>query len=307
MKAIADALEPLTLGRPEVFRNLAVFPLHRAGAMHDDYLTLDEALARKLATVSEVSDGGIVPELRFENAADMPVLLMDGDELVGAKQNRVLNLSIMVGAYQSVHIPVSCVERGRWRYTSRHFHSSDRNLYASARAAKMTQVSASLRRSRSRRSDQLSVWDDIAAKSERMQARSDTEAMASLYDSHHEHIAAYQAAFRAADAQVGAVFGINGRIVGVEIFDASVTFQKLLRKLLGSYAMDAIDVSEARNVAPSLAEVANFLDEIKRAAAESFPAVGEGHDVRLNGAGVTGGALIARGRVVHLSAFAEQT
>ena len=66
--------------------------------------------------ITEVSDGGSVPELAFENASAGKILLVDGDELVGARQNRVVNISILVGGGQRVVIPVSCVEHGRWSY-----------------------------------------------------------------------------------------------------------------------------------------------------------------------------------------------
>lgn len=304
MQAFADTLAQLKLGTAQTFENLTVFPLLGDQLDAADYLTLDEALERKVATVSEVSEGGIVPELRFDNVGDSPVLLVDGEELVGAKQNRVLNLSILAGAHSSVRIPVSCVERGRWRYMSRHFRSADRNLYASARAAKMAQVSASLRQSGLRCSDQFSVWEDIAAKSDRLNARSTTEAMASIYERHRSRLDAYQSAFQVQEAQVGATFAVNGSIVGLEVFDVSATFRKLLKKLVGSYALDAIDVPETRNDVPSLDEVIAFLDRVKRAALEFFPAVGEGQDVRLNGHSISGAALLAGGRLVHLSAFA---
>ena len=41
---------------------------------------------------------GSVPELRFVNECGAPVLLLDGEELVGAKQNRIINLTILVAA-----------------------------------------------------------------------------------------------------------------------------------------------------------------------------------------------------------------
>ena len=76
-----------------------------------------EALDAGLARVEEVSEGGSVPELRFTNSAAMPILIVDGEELVGAKQNRVANLTILAPAKTTIRIPVSCVEAGRWRYS----------------------------------------------------------------------------------------------------------------------------------------------------------------------------------------------
>ncbi len=89
-----------------------------------------------------------MPELAFENASAEKILLVDGDELIGARQNRVVNISILVGGGQRVVIPVSCVEHGRWSYAQsapgRDFRSGNRTLFAKARAGKMGQVSFSM-------------------------------------------------------------------------------------------------------------------------------------------------------------------
>jgi hypothetical protein len=38
-------------------------------------------------------EAGPVPELRVENGSDIRVLFLEGEQLVGAKQNRILNIS----------------------------------------------------------------------------------------------------------------------------------------------------------------------------------------------------------------------
>jgi hypothetical protein len=58
------------------------------------WLTLEEAGAR--ARVTEVSEAGSVPFLQVANGADRPLLLLDGEELIAAKQNRILNTTVLV-------------------------------------------------------------------------------------------------------------------------------------------------------------------------------------------------------------------
>ena len=303
MNPIAEMLDHLTIQDPQTFGGLILFPLTAATVRAPDYRTLDEALERKIARVTEISEGGSVPELRFENLSDERILLVDGEELIGVRQNRVLNLTILVGARRQVVIPVSCVERGRWAYVSRQFRSSRRKLFAKARAAKAEQVSESLRSEGSRRSDQARIWADVAEVSALHRVRSATGSMADVYGQKRDHLAEYETAFQALADQSGAVFAINGRIVGLECFDAKETFERLLSKLATSYALDAIGATDQLAAAPSLDDVARFLKAIQIASTTTYPALGEGTDLRLEAPGLAGGALIEGDRVVHLAAF----
>ena len=89
-----------------------------------------DALALGTVQIGETSEAGRVPELRVLNHGDRAVFLLDGEELIGAKQNRVLNLSILVPPHSESTIPVSCVESGRWSRRSAHFGSAPRAHYA---------------------------------------------------------------------------------------------------------------------------------------------------------------------------------
>jgi hypothetical protein len=93
------------------------------------------------ARLAEVSEASSVPFLQVANGADRPLLLLNGEELIGAKQNRILNTTVLMGAHTEVTIPVSCVEQGRWGYRGRQFRPGDASLYASLRARKAAWVS----------------------------------------------------------------------------------------------------------------------------------------------------------------------
>lgn len=306
MNAITDLVKVLSIGQPQSFGSLTVYPLSLQEQRDPDYLTLDEALESKVARVTEISTGGHVPELRFETTSQERVLLVDGEELVGARQNRVLNLTILVGGHRAVVIPVSCVERGRWAYVSREFRSAGRKLFASARAAKLEQVSRSLRDSGERRSDQMRVWADVAETSACFRTSSSTESMGDIYAQQDRRLGEYRGAFRALPGQVGAVFAIGQRVVGLECFDAQATYRRLMAKLVSSYALDAARLNgRDAAAAPTLDEVAAFLRAVQQAAIDKYAAVGEGDDLRLEGHDVAGAALVEAQRVIHLAAFSK--
>ncbi len=302
MQIVEKTLTQVSTGAGVSFDNLVVTPLVAANEANPDYLTLDEALARGDARVTETSEAGDVPELRFENRGEKSVLLLDGEELVGAKQNRVLNLTILAPAKSNITIPVSCVEAGRWSHSSPEFSTKGRAFYSAGRARKADQVTDSLRTSGTRCSRQGEVWEDIAAKSSRMESYSDTAAMECLYEDYQDQVDEYLKAIEIVESQVGAVFAINGQIRGMELFDFTATFRKLMPKLIRSYALDAIDEQGGRaNSKPP--DVDRFLAVVAAADGSVHPAVGEGEDIRISGPMLAGGALSAWDRVVHLCAF----
>jgi ARG/rhodanese/phosphatase superfamily protein len=299
--ALNAVLASLEVADPQLHGPLALFPLLAPDSRPPGYLLLAEALRRKLAHVTEVSEGGSVPELLLDNPSDAKILLLDGDELVGARQNRVLNVTILIGERTRTKIPVSCVERGRWSYVSREFASEDRMMFSRGRAEKMAQVTRSLRSDGARHADQGAVWDAVARKAAALGARSRSEAMRDTYAHVDADLADFRGAFHPGPRQVGAVFAIRGHAAGLELFDAPATFAATLGKLVGSYALDAIE-HDPRPRRPVRREIArDLLHRTASLRSEEVPAAGEGTELRLEGPGLAGLALVAGGRVVHLS------
>ena len=305
-QAFADAVRHVSFGPMSAFQNLSVVPLVSSDERVADYLTLDEALAEGWAQITEVNEDGRVSELKIVVKGDRAVLLVDGEELVGAKQNRVLNLTILVPAPSTTPIPVSCVESGRWHHRSRGFASSPRAQFAEGRAARAKQVTDSLMAAGHRQSDQGAVWNLIAEKSARLRATSDTDAMSAIFETVGASLDEFVAAFPPIEHQVGAVFLINGYPAGLELFDAASTWRTLSPKLVRSYAVDALDRRDAEQVPQASADLPTmFASAVASSPVSAFPATGEGEDVRLTGAGIAGAALVARGRAVHVSAFPQ--
>ena len=102
---ISNYLSKLEFGDLKVLNNMGVIPLFAAADDSPRYLVLKEALEKRILKITEVSQSGSVPELKVVNKAEIPVLLLDGEELSGAKQNRVLNTTILIKEASETIIP----------------------------------------------------------------------------------------------------------------------------------------------------------------------------------------------------------
>lgn len=297
------------LKKKQSYKNLTLFPLIGPDSITEDYMLLDEALAGGFFRVTEVSEGGRVPELKVFNNADKKVLLLDGEELVGAKQNRVLNTTILVAEKSVIVIPVSCVEQGRWSYRSDEFTSEERMMTYSLRADKVSCVNTSIERDGSYYGDQASVWDGIAAKARRRRVRSPSMAMADIYKHERRSIEEYRRHFVPVAHQIGALFCINGRVAGLDAFGRAETFEKIFSKLLDSYALDAVDWLNGSSAPAGESEthVDTFIAALRSATATDKSAVGLGVDIRFETPAMVGFGLVYEQSMVHLAAFARPT
>lgn len=307
MRTLQEEFSYIEVGRSSEFRNLTLFALMRRGGAFPemDYLLLEDGIAQGKVRVTELHAGGSVPELRLENNADLPVLLVEGEELVGAKQNRVLNLTILAPAKQTTVIPVSCVEAGRWRMASADLKTADHVMYSLGRGEQMAQVTASMRSSGTRKSDQGAIWSNIAAKAVRLRTSSPTGAMSDIYERHAKSVEEFARAFAWQENQCGVAFAIGGRILGLEIFDHSEVMRRFFQKLVRSYALDALDAAPEANGAASVESVRALVTQVGAAQSFTEQALGIGKDVRLNGREISGAALWAHERYVHICTFTK--
>jgi len=305
-KVITDFVEQLKIGRKQSFKNLSIYPFLSNYHVTFDYLTLDEALNQNSIQILEVDKEGSVPDLKVVNKTSTMILILDGEELVGAKQNRIVNTTILVPANLTITIPVSCVEQGRWSYDSTNFSSKNRILPCNLRAMKSQQVSFSVRESGSFRSDQGALWEEISQKANRHKAASPSMAMGEIYEKEQPQLKEYTDGFTNIDSQIGAVFMIDGKIAGMDCFGKPETFSSVFNKLIGSYALDAIDwFKEDKEFKVLKSKVTQFLKNISKASIETHKSVGEGIDCRLETKKIAGFSLCHENQIPHMSVFAK--
>jgi hypothetical protein len=299
---LRELLSELSLGTPTGYQKLRIVPLRLRNTSDLEYLTLDEASAA-LVTIEESSPSGSVPELRVRNRAKDRVFIPDGSTLTGAKQNRVVNLSLMLAPESVTVIPVSCVERGRWSVLRR--HCSPSWVSDSALRALICQgATDSLRKSQSVGVDQGAVWDYVEGMLCGSGTASPTRAYHALYERWRQDLADYEAHLPVPGNACGVAVEVDGRVQAVDLFDKPDTLRKLWPRLAKSYILAALAPGAVWGCATGVKEL---LDRVLASAGESYQTVGIGTTVRLATDEAMGAVLLCDNRLVHLSLFAMGT
>ena len=68
-------LDNITFGEKQTFQGICVYPVFLKGG-YDSFITLKSAIENNYIKISEVNQGGSVPELQIINFGDIPVLLL---------------------------------------------------------------------------------------------------------------------------------------------------------------------------------------------------------------------------------------
>jgi hypothetical protein len=313
---IAAFLSTVSLAPRQSHKLLTVWPLLRSDGAPEPgpaYLTLADAIECGALSVRERRDGARVPVVELVNRGDTAVLVLFGEELRGARQNRVANASFLVPARDTLEIDVSCVEQGRW--DGRGAFRAARSVISSAMRRKMAaKVAAARQHGLGFDADQHEVWCGIGDRLSMSGTDSPTSSYEDYLDARQRDLDEAAHAFRSLPGQVGFVASIGGQIAGLEAIGRQALFARAFAGLLRAYLIDAVDAPQlgqrepqpgakaARFDAPEL-----FLAALAAAPASESASLGLGHDLRLCGGGVAGCALVHEpAGLVHLTAFADE-
>lgn len=295
-------VQDLQPGQALAHANLTLVPLAGGEGHGPDYLLAAEAVAAGLLTVTETSEAGSVPELLATSTADRPILLLDGEELVGAKQNRILNTTVLLPPKSKTRIPVSCVEQGRWRHVAPDFKAGPVSS-SRMRRTKSRQVHESLRERGRHESDQAAVWDEVQAELSGLGAASPTMAMHDALHHRSHDLGEFLDALPYPDGARGVFAAVGDRFAVVDLFDRPATLGKVWRRLVTGYALDALGRHGRDEPAAEPKGPKAILERLGQIACEAYPSPGLGEDWRFAAEDLAGHALVVERACIALSAF----
>jgi tetratricopeptide (TPR) repeat protein len=296
-------LESIQVDEPLIDGSFQIFGLHWQVGNGLQYQTLDEAMGEKTIEVMETSQTGQVRAIRVVSRSKSRTFLMAGEELIGAKQNRVLNASIVLESCADLSLPVSCVESGRWSYRRPRFDTRGSSSHYALRHMTSRHALSSYRRSGTPESDQGAVWTEVSRMLDERGTKSPTKALHDAYESEGERLDKATERLRPREHWSGAAFALGNRIVGVDLFDKPATLERLWPKLTRAYALQAKGTQEPPELPRK--QVEDWVRSSANAVIDAFYSPGLGTDVRLESDHHLAAMLVVEGTPVHLEMFYE--
>ncbi len=275
---------------------------------HDSfpYISAASAMEQNMIQVKELNDSGSVNHLLVLNLSKEYVFMMDGDILAGAKQNRVVNTSILLAPETKTDIPVSCVESGRWRHVSSTFSPTNYAAPSSLRMDKARQVRMSLKEKRGFASDQGEIWAKVSGYHAQSNVSSDTSNLSDVYARKAAEFDTFVNAFRCSDSVNGLAVFRGKQLLSLDAFNSRGVYQEYFPKILRGVALEVYNQhlkDEAVSEAEAKYRTLDFFDNFDTLPWEAFKAVAAGQERRFDTGQLTGFVLEENGQMIHLTAL----
>ncbi len=299
---LPEWLAHLSLGELTWSRGLDLWALIHTNGAGPGYLPLQDAVSRGLIGIEE-KGSGVVSEVVAENRGGLTVLILEGDTLVGAKQNRVVVRSVLVPAGKSVPVRVGCMERGRWSGTRSPFRVGCFAVDPTVRMQTVVEANFARARRGVPAPDQALLWARCESKLAGYGVRSETR-------DYHCGLSAVAGRFEKDSRSIGTVenqVGIlalwRGHLLGFELVGHPGTWKAVASRWLPAYLMAAAEFDPDSRPAAARRTPEQWFDVIRAVRVHGAPSAGLGEDLTLEGDGVAGAGLWNEGAPAHCVVF----
>ena len=267
---------------------------------------LDEGLAERHTVLREIGEHGDVNRILVSHYGKRLLLLLDGEQIIGAKQNRVFNASFLIAPdAHEVEVHVSCVERGRWAFTDRRFSGSSTTLTGLARSRMLSRVTQSVLTGGDYDAQQRVVWDDVDDYLDRSRVVSRTSALEDALRSRRDDTLVGMEALAPLPEQIGLALVRNRKVVLMDLFGSVALYKRGHQTVASGMLSDPAPGKANPEGAPAI--VAEVVRRLRHAAVvrRPGPSVGETLHTEVSdegGGAISMGAVAYGGRIYHMAA-----
>ena len=291
------------------YKNMEIIPIKTKYNENRTYLTLKRGMDTGIVEINECESSTVSTVLARNNSI-IPLLLIDGDEITGAKQNRIMNISTIIPPKSNIPISVSCTEQGRWHYNENYDSSIERdNIKTNKKTFSFSKYAADYNTRRAKSQDlfherncQSTVWDSIDKLQTKTSYQSKTNALNDSYENLKIKQNEYLEHFKIEFGQVGAIFIINGEIKGLELFHDPSTYYDYHEKIFRSYIMEAI-TNMSSITGFYMNDIKSFVNEITNSQMKHSETKGLGQNIKFSNRYGDGAILIHDNKIIHMNYF----
>ena len=198
---------------------------------------MNKALQDGRLKINEHADGATVNTLQAVNTSQDTIYLMQGEVIVGGKQDRMLANDVLVAPGATMDIAAFCVEHGRWS------GKGDGKSFTGTVGV----VAQDVRKVAAVEKEQEMVWDKVAYNVSMNAAPAPTGSYADMLDD--KEYQAQRAAYRerlkglpvACSGIVGVVAVSGNKVVGCDVFANEALFTQAYTQLIDAYIAEALN------------------------------------------------------------------
>ncbi len=180
---------------------------------------------KRQVEATEIDENGVVNKIKVRNNSSNLLILHDGEIIVGAKQNRTIDKTVILKPKETRNVDVLCVEKGRWSFRNQEFSQHNSKLSPEIRFSKETVTNYN---------KQNTVWNEIDKMYEENNQYSNTSDFCEFKKEENSKLGLEEIKSKIFNDRYNGILVTNNKIRFIEIFYNSKIYEDQITKSINT-------------------------------------------------------------------------